>query len=230
MYFAHFSSWAGTGQQMAVPAVGTGSPKWGFAHGESGPGVKTYFQVQNVSNLANTVNAKFFPTSGTPVTTSFQMPAHTWKSFDATPYLSQGTYGALFQSTQEIVVGRTILRNNGHDGDSAQGYNLAPPVIRVSPATMEFLARAGGTQLQASELIDISFYSPGFSIEFNLPWSASSDASWLSCTESGQGSSAFYPNVNITGMARGTYTGTITITAPGAINSPQKVIVKLTIF
>jgi hypothetical protein len=63
-----------------------------------------------------------------------------------------------------------------------------------------------------------------------LNWSASTDASWVSCSPtSGTNDGVISAAVDATGLGVGTYTGTITITSADAANSPQKVIVNLTV-
>ena len=63
-----------------------------------------------------------------------------------------------------------------------------------------------------------------------LTWSIKSNAAWLSGSPtSGKGAGVITLNVNPTSLAVGVYTGTITITASGAANSPQTVSVSLTV-
>ena len=63
-----------------------------------------------------------------------------------------------------------------------------------------------------------------------LNWSAGSNASWLNRTPtSGTGSGEVTVSINPAGLGAGSYTGTITITAPNAVNSPQSVIVYLVV-
>ncbi|MCX6584480.1 MAG: Ig-like domain-containing protein [Candidatus Aminicenantes bacterium] len=63
-----------------------------------------------------------------------------------------------------------------------------------------------------------------------LHWSAAKDQAWIRLDKtSGTGDAAVYISVVPTGLAVGDYAGTITISDPGASNSPQKVAVNLKI-
>ncbi|HLP46300.1 MAG TPA: leucine-rich repeat domain-containing protein [Candidatus Kapabacteria bacterium] len=64
-----------------------------------------------------------------------------------------------------------------------------------------------------------------------LNWTASGNASWLSLSaSSGTGDSVLSVSVDPGGLAVGSYTGTITITDPNALNSPQSVSVELQVY
>ncbi|MCU0289809.1 MAG: SBBP repeat-containing protein, partial [Acidobacteria bacterium] len=96
-----------------------------------------------------------------------------------------------------------------------------PPAIQLSRSTLDFSAVSGvHTGVQ-------SFYinnSGGGS----LNWTASTSGSWLS-VDSSSGSANALVNVSVdpTGLAVGSTTGIITITDPGAENSPQTVAVSI---
>ena len=63
-----------------------------------------------------------------------------------------------------------------------------------------------------------------------LNWSAGTDVSWFSCSPtSGTDDGVISVSVDAAGLGVGTYTGTITITSAGAVNSPQKVTINLTV-
>jgi hypothetical protein len=64
-----------------------------------------------------------------------------------------------------------------------------------------------------------------------LNWSLTSDTSWLSASpDSGTGPMEISVSVNPGGMSSGTYSGTITVTDPNAVNSPQTVSVTLNVY
>ncbi len=102
------------------------------------------------------------------------------------------------------------------------------PTLAVNPTALTFSALQGGAspveqsvQISASNLASAS-------------WTASvrltSGSGWLSIRpSSGATPGAVQVAVNSTALAAGTYTGSITITAPGATNSPQTVPVTLTV-
>lgn len=99
-----------------------------------------------------------------------------------------------------------------------------PPAIGVTPSSFSFTATAGGAN-PANQALSISNTGGG-----TLNWTASDDATWLTLSStSGTAPSSVTLSVNTSGLAAGTYNGTITITATGATNSPVNVPVTLTV-
>ena len=108
-----------------------------------------------------------------------------------------------------------------YNGTSGQPQS---PAIGVSPTSLSFTATAGGSN-PANQTVSITNTGGG-----TLNWTASSNASWLSVSPaSGTAPSTLTAAVNISGLAAGTYNGTITISATGATNSPVSVPVTLTV-
>ncbi|HTG17935.1 MAG TPA: hypothetical protein VK747_21995, partial [Blastocatellia bacterium] len=98
------------------------------------------------------------------------------------------------------------------------------PTIGVSPASMSFTATVGGSN-PANQSLNITNTGGG-----TLNWTASSNATWLSVSPtSGTAPSTATVSANISGLAVGTYNGAITISAPGASNTPVTVPVTLTV-
>jgi fibronectin type 3 domain-containing protein len=63
-----------------------------------------------------------------------------------------------------------------------------------------------------------------------LAWAASDNAAWLTLSPpSGTNSGTVTANVNLTGLAAGTYNAIITVTASGSTNSPVQIPVSLTL-
>jgi len=66
-----------------------------------------------------------------------------------------------------------------------------------------------------------------------IDWSVSDNAGWLSCSPSSGSSTGESDTVEVTystsGLAAGTYNATVTVTAPGATNTPQTIAVTLTV-
>jgi hypothetical protein len=106
-------------------------------------------------------------------------------------------------------------------------YSIYPngaAVIGLNRTVLNFTAVPSGTTTGPQ---DIWIGSSG---NETLNWSAGTDAPWLSCfPTSGTGDGVVSAAVNAAGLGVGTYTGTITITSADAVNSPQKVIVNLTV-
>jgi hypothetical protein len=98
------------------------------------------------------------------------------------------------------------------------------PSIGVNPTSLSFTATAGGGN-PGSQAFSITNVGTG-----TLFWTASDDATWITVNPaSGIAPSITTASVDITGLAAGTYNGTITISAAGADNSPVLVPVTLTI-
>jgi subtilisin family serine protease len=107
---------------------------------------------------------------------------------------------------------------NGVSGAATQ------PTIGVSPTSLSFTATAGGSN-PANQTINISNTGAG-----TLNFTASDNAPWLTVSPtSGTAPSTLTASVDITGLAAGTYNGTITISATGATNTPVSVPVTLTV-
>jgi len=97
-----------------------------------------------------------------------------------------------------------------------------PPVIRVEPDRLSFSATVGGAN-PSDQTLTITNAGGG-----TLSWTATADVPWLSLRPtSGTAPSQVTVSVNITGLTEGRREGKITITAPGASNSPLTVTVSL---
>lgn len=147
-------------------------------------------------------------------------------------FLPAGTSGSI-----TVTVRATNIAGDGVPGNADttdQDFALviyngtagapAQPSIGANPASFSFSATAGGAN-PANQSLSITNTGGG-----TLNWSASDDASWLTISPtSGTAPSTVTLSVNITGLAAGTYNGTITITSTGATNSPLTVPVTLTV-
>jgi regulation of enolase protein 1 (concanavalin A-like superfamily) len=100
------------------------------------------------------------------------------------------------------------------------------PAISVSPSSLQVNAVAGTNP--ANETIVVSNAGGG-----TLSYTIADDASWLSCSPVSGTSTGELDTIAVSystsGLAVGTYTATISITASGASNSPQTVPVTLTV-
>lgn len=98
----------------------------------------------------------------------------------------------------------------------------APSALIATPASLSFVAFAGQGAPAAQT---ITVYNQGTA---TLSWTASSSASWLTLSpSSGTLPQTISVSANPSGLAAGTYNGTVTVTASGAANSPQTVAVSL---
>ena len=103
----------------------------------------------------------------------------------------------------------------------------APPALIVTPATLAFSAKEN--QNPAPQPLAISNGGGG-----TLAWTVSENLAWLSAAPSsgsltGGGSASPAVMVNGAGLAAGTYTGTIEVSATGATGTPRSVAVMLTV-
>jgi len=111
-----------------------------------------------------------------------------------------------------------------------QDYTAAPTVptqIALNRTRLNFGAISSEHQ-SAPQTFTISNSGGGI-----LNWNVGVGATegWLSCTpSSGTGSATITVSIDPSGLTPGAYTGTITIADPNAVNSPQTVKVKLTVY
>ena len=98
------------------------------------------------------------------------------------------------------------------------------PALSVSPGTMSFTATQGGAGPPAQ---NIAVTNTGGG---NLDWTASESVPWLSVSpQNGTAPGSITVTPSIAGLAPGTYTTQVTVTAAGATGSPKTVDVSLTV-
>jgi hypothetical protein len=99
------------------------------------------------------------------------------------------------------------------------------PQIAISKNKLNYGAQSGGLSTQSQQVI-VSNLGGGM-----LSWTAIQSANWITITPaSGTGSGAVNIGVNPAGLASGNYSGMVSFSDPNATDSPQDVIVSLTIF
>lgn len=136
--------------------------------------------------------------------------------------LSVGTYQAMV----------TITAEGAQNSPVAVDVRLEiipwPPVLKVTPTSLSFSAKVGGSNPSPKEL---TITNDGGGL---LEWQATTDADWLKPGVNGGSLGAgesfkLLVFVNIQGLPAGTHKGTITISAPGVQGSPARVEVTLTL-
>ncbi|OGW28482.1 MAG: hypothetical protein A2X56_00270 [Nitrospirae bacterium GWC2_57_13] len=96
-----------------------------------------------------------------------------------------------------------------------------PPLLTVGPASLSFTVKKNGTASEQSLSIQNSRGGA-------MTWTAASSSPWITLTPaSGSAPGTVMVGVNSQGLAGGAYTGSITVTAPGAEASPTAVSVAL---
>jgi hypothetical protein len=91
------------------------------------------------------------------------------------------------------------------------------PTLTLSPSTLPYSYQIGGSTPAAQ---NVAVSSSGTALSFT----AASSATWLTVTPtSGTTPGSLSVGINTSGLAAGSYSGTVTVTAAGAANSPQTV-------
>src|SRR5262249_1524221 len=99
-----------------------------------------------------------------------------------------------------------------------------PPALSVTPTSLSFSGTAGGSS-PAAKTLAVSNTGGG-----SMNWTAADNASWLSVSPaSGTNSGTITVTPSISGLAAGTYTTDVTVTAAGANGSPKTIPVTLTL-
>src|SRR5207247_219892 len=99
-----------------------------------------------------------------------------------------------------------------------------PPTLSVTPTSLAFNGTQGGSS-PAAKALSVSNTGGG-----SMDWTASDGAAWLTLSPtSGTNSGTVTATPSITGLAAGTYTTDITVTAAGANGSPKTIPVTLTV-
>lgn len=107
---------------------------------------------------------------------------------------------------------------------SAYASSLDGPVLAVAPAGLSFAALEGGPPPTGQNL---TITNGGSGL---LDWSAGSSAGWINVVPAGGvGNGSTFVSASTSGLAAGTYSGTVTVSAAGAGGSPVVVPVTLTI-
>ena len=100
----------------------------------------------------------------------------------------------------------------------------APPALLANPGSLSFTGFANQT---APAPQNVSIYNEGTS---TLNWTAQASASWITLSAtSGSTPATLSVSINETGLAPGSYTGTITITPSAGANGPQTINVSFTL-
>jgi hypothetical protein len=138
-------------------------------------------------------------------------------------------------NVQIYVAGLAANGNGGNGGDdtATANYTLTPaststvPTLSVNPASLTFAASVGGSAPAAQTF---QAGSSGSSLTFTTSTTTATGGNWLQATPSG-GSTPLDVSVSVspTGLAAGTYTGSVSVMSTGASNSPLPVAVTFTV-
>ena len=124
-----------------------------------------------------------------------------------------GTYSVSVSNTQ----------GSKTSSDAVLSFILGPPAIHLNKTKLNFCGLGG--IWTSSQPVVVSNSGGG-----TLLWTAASNQSWLmAAPASGTGTGILIVSVNASGLAAGTYPGTITVSDANASNSPQTISVTLTV-
>ncbi|MHB8843921.1 MAG: BACON domain-containing protein [Nitrospirota bacterium] len=102
--------------------------------------------------------------------------------------------------------------------------NIAPaPVLNISNGWLSFTAKRGKSPAAQAITISIDNAAP------SQQWSVTSDSTWLSITPASATSAAASVAVDSASLKAGSYTGLLTVSAPGVIGDGGKITVNLTV-
>lgn len=146
----------------------------------------------------------------------------------------------MVSSTQATVTGAygdsVAIRVAAHDG--AMSYGPASPdsetvrFVAATPALVLSTGSLAGTVEQGGSAPLLSFTVRNGS-SGTLDYSISKSASWIALSPTSGSSTGESDSIGVSlgsaGLAPGTYSGSITVSAPGAQNSPQAIAVTLTV-
>jgi len=150
-----------------------------------------------------------------------QTGAQLWQS--GSNYAVGATFAAPTVAGGKLYTGSwTTLGGGGTVG--AFSLPVTTPILSVSPQVLSFNAVAGGSNPSPANF-NIANSGSG-----TLTFTTSSDSAWLTASPAnGAAPQSVQVSASVTGLASGTYTGHITVTATGATGSPSVVTVTLTI-
>jgi hypothetical protein len=142
--------------------------------------------------------------------------------FDVTGLISGATY--------YFVIKTRTLAHNFNDNSIVSDNSIetsavvADSVLSINRSVLDF-AYVIGKGVPGPQTLSIVCSSS------MADWSIDSDTSWLNVsTASGTGSTVVNVSVNPSGLAVGSYQGILIVNAPGSLNSPQALTVRLTVY
>jgi len=199
-----------------TPTIGVSPASLSFNYQSGGtvPASQSFAVSSTGSTLSYTVSTSATWLSATPA--SGTTPGNV--SVSVTPgSLSAGTY------TGSVTITSSGASNSPKSVPVTLTVTSATtPTLTVSPLSLSFSYQTGGSTPTAQPVT--------LSSSSALNYTAVSSAAWLNATPaSGATPASLSVSVNPSGLAVGNYSGTLTVTASGASNSPQKIAVSLAV-
>jgi uncharacterized protein (TIGR03437 family) len=209
--------------------AGRGPNDWGYA-GDGGPAVNALldypadvaFDAQGNLFIADQANSRIRKVDRNGIITTVVGNGTPGFAGDGgPPLLAMLDYpsGITFDAEGNLYI-------NDHYNNRIRKVVFNPPALAWSTSTLSFAATAGGAAPPAQTL---TLSNPGAG---SLSFSMLTDQPWLSVSPQngtlGTSPVTVTVAVRLASLAAGEYTGQITVQAPGAANSPQRVRVSLT--
>jgi uncharacterized protein (TIGR03437 family) len=138
--------------------------------------------------------------------------------------------GGVFVNISSVAVdsaGNVYIADPGADNVRKVSSGAAASPVTAQPTTLSFSVNAGAAAPPTQSVVIIS---PGSTLTYTAAASTTGGGPWLSVSPTGGNVNATLTvSVNPSGLAPGSYNGTITVTPSGAGNTPLTIPVKLTV-
>jgi hypothetical protein len=145
-------------------------------------------------------------------------------SFSSGEYLVWNLTGNVIIRVTQLSGVNAVVSGIFFGGVPQQNTAPSPALLNASQTQLTFSTNAAGSD-PTSQLLAISNQGAG-----TMTWSAAHSQQWLTLSStSGTAPSNIYVGAVTAGLAAGTYSDTIVITAPGASGSPLAIPVKLVV-
>ncbi|MBI3895536.1 MAG: hypothetical protein HY313_06365 [Acidobacteria bacterium] len=190
-------------------------------------GVDQTITLPALANLIGTAADDGLPSPPGTLTTA-------WSQISGPGAVAFGNANALSTTASFSVAGTYVLRLTVSDSALSSSDDvtitvdaIVTPEISLSLQSFTFAADVGSNPAPQSFSIT---NTGGGTLNWTATFTSSSGGNWLNLSpSSGGGNATVSAAVNSAALEGGTYFGTITVSAPGASNSPQTVSVMLTV-
>jgi hypothetical protein len=148
----------------------------------------------------------------------------TWSATDGSISTSGLFTAPTVTSDKVVTITAASVADPSKSASATVTVKAPAPVLAVNPRSLTFSAQQGGSN-PASAAVTLSNTGGG-----TLNYSVATDAAWIAATpSSGAAPSTLQIAASVAGLVPGTYTGHVTVTAPGATGSPANIDVTLTV-
>lgn len=147
---------------------------------------------------------------------------------DATPNVSVNTTGLPLGTYRGTITVTSALASNSPQTVNVTLTLTQPPTIQLASTALTFSAQQGSANPPAQTVALTN--TGGGTLSYTATASTTSGGNWLSVTPaSGAAPATLSVGVNLTGLAAGSYNGSVQVAASGATNTPRTLTVSLTV-